>query len=199
MKILLLKHTLLTVVLTSFSFTVSAEWVLKNAESSLNFISIKKITTGEVHSFNRLQGSIKKSGDIKVSVKLSSVDTNIPIRNDRMQQFLFEVTKFPQATASTKIDFKHIEKMKVGDSYTQKVPLKLSLHGHDLNVKSEMRISLLNGNKLLVSTIKPVIVNAGDFALIKGIEKLQELAKLPSISTAVPVSASFIFENNDSK
>jgi len=199
MKIALLKNILLPIALTCFTLTASADWVLKNSESSLNFISIKKLTTGEVHSFKDLQGSVKKNGDVNVSVKLSSVETNIPIRNDRMQQFLFEVTKFPQATASTKIDLKRIEKMKAGDSYTEKFPLKLSLHGHDLNVKAEMRISLLNGKKLLVSTIKPVIVNAADFALVKGLEKLQELAKLPSISTAVPVSASFIFENDNSK
>jgi len=198
MKTALLKNILLTVILTGFTFNASAEWILNNSESNLNFISIKKLTTGEVHSFKELQGSVDKSGNVTVTVKLSSVETNIPIRNDRMQQFLFEVTKFPQATASTKVDFKRVEKMKIGDSFSQKVPLKLALHGQDIEVKAEMRITLLNDNKLLVSTIQPVIVNAGDFSLAKGVEKLQELAKLPSISTAVPVSASFIFENNGS-
>ncbi len=194
----LLKNILLTIALVSFSFNASADWILKNAESSLNVVSIKKLTTGEVHTFSKLEGSVKKTGDVAIAVKLSSIETNIPIRNDRMQQFLFEVVKFPEATVTTKVNYKHIERMKAGDSMLQKVPLKLSLHGHKLDVMAEMRVTLLSGNKLLVSTVKPIIINAGEFALVKGIDKLKELAKLPSISTAIPISASFVFEKKGS-
>jgi len=190
----LLKNILLTTTLVTFSLNASADWVLKNAESSLNVVSIKKLTTGEIHTFSQLKGTVKKTGDVSVAVKLSSIETNIPIRDDRMQQFLFEVVKFPEATVTTRVNYKHIEKMKAGDSMLQKAPLKLSLHGHKLDVMAEMRVTLLSGNKLLVSTVKPVIINASEFALVKGIDKLKELAKLPSISTAIPVSVSFVFE-----
>jgi hypothetical protein len=46
---------------------------------------------------------------------------------------------------------------------------------------------LANGS-LLVNSVKPVIIKAVDFNLVKGIEKLRQLAGLPSISTTVPVS-----------
>jgi hypothetical protein len=40
----------------------------------------------------------------------------------------------------------------------------------------------------LVVSAHPVILNADNYKLAKGIEKLRELASLPSISHAVPVS-----------
>lgn len=195
MKKIRLHNILLAFTLSVFTFSASAEWVLNNAESTLNVISIKKLKVGEVHSFKKLQGSLDNKGNVTLMVSLASVETNIPIRNDRMQQFLFEVPKFSEATVSTKIDIEKIIKMKVGESLIQTLPLELSIHGSKKVVDAEMRITSLVGNKLLVSTIKPMIINASDYALVKGIEKLTELAKLPSISTAVPVTANFIFED----
>jgi len=45
-----------------------------------------------------------------------------------------------------------------------------------------------------VNTIKPIMLDAFDFGLSEGVTKLMEVAKLPSISTAVPVSFSLIFK-----
>ena len=195
MKKIRLHNILLACTLSAFTFSASAEWILNNAESTLNVTSIKKLKVGEVHSFKKLQGSLDDKGNVTLMVNLASVETNIPIRNDRMQQFLFEVPKFSEATVSTKINIEKITKMKVGESLIQTLPLELSIHGSKKVVDAEMRITSLVGNTLLVSTIKPMIINASDYALVKGIEKLTELAKLPSISTAIPVTASFIFEN----
>ena len=49
---------------------------------------------------------------------------------------------------------------------------------------------------LTVATSEPIIVNAADFELGAGIAKLQELAGLDSISTAVPVSARLVFRQD---
>ena len=181
-------------VLNSVAFGASAEWRLNNKESNLNFISIKKTTVAEVHSFKSLNGKIKDNGNVSIIVSLNSVETNIPIRNDRMQQMLFDVVKFPKSSVSTKVNFKRINNMNVGDSYIELLELKLAIHGKVKEVGSEMRITLLKDDKLLVSTIKPIIINLGDFSLIKGVNMLKEVAKLSSISTAVPVTAQLVFE-----
>jgi len=49
-------------------------------------------------------------------------------------------------------------------------------------------VSNLSETKLVVSSMKPIIINAQRFALVDGVKKLQELAGLPSISNAVPLS-----------
>lgn len=189
-----LKKTLFAILLTSIASTASAEWVLKNTESTLNFISVKKSKIAEVHHFKNIAGNVNDNGEVTVSVKLDSVETNIPIRNERMQKFLFEVSQFPLAKVSTQIDNKEIDKLKVGDSFSKKLSFNISIHGQEQVINADMRMTLLAGNKLLVSTIKPTILNLSQFSLIKGIEKLKALAKLPSISSAVPVTVSFIFE-----
>ena len=50
---------------------------------------------------------------------------------------------------------------------------------------------LVNSNKsgdLTLASFTPVIINSGDFGVTEGVKQLQELAGLPSIATAIPVS-----------
>jgi hypothetical protein len=55
-------------------------------------------------------------------------------------------------------------------------------------VAAEVVVTKLNDNTLMLVSAKPLILNVADFALVQGVEKLQELAGLPSISHAVPIS-----------
>ncbi|MFK5949768.1 MAG: YceI family protein [Methylococcales bacterium] len=194
MKALQIKQILLALVLSTTALSATADWTLNNADSSLNFIAIKKLSIGEVHAFNSINGSLKDNGDAKVNVILSSVNTQIPKRDARMKKKLFEITKFPQASVTTKLDIHRINNLKVGESFSQTVELALSIHGQQQEVEANMRVTALANNRLLASTIKPIIINAKDFKLVKGINILRSLAKLSSISTAIPVTADFIFE-----
>jgi polyisoprenoid-binding protein YceI len=194
MKITTLKKTLLTLILSSVAYSATADWNLNNKESTLNFVSTKKLTVGELHTFKNLDGVLKDNGKVSVNVTLASVDTKIPTRDERMKKELFEIVKFPKAMVSTTVDVKAVNTLKAGDTLLQTLTLNLSIHGKQKEVDALMRITALTGNKLLVSTVKPIIINASDFTLVAGIGVLKELAKLSSISTAVPVTASFIFE-----
>ena len=194
MRTSLLKKTLLTFALMGIACNASAEWVLNNAESNINFVSIKKNSVGEIHTFENLSGSLKKSGKAKIIISLSSVETMIPIRNDRMKAMLFEVDQFPESSISTTIDYSQVSKMKWGETLIQPLQFTLSLHGEEKMIEADARVVKLRGNKLLVSTIKPIMIDATDFSLGKGVEKLRKIANLPSISTAVPVMASLVFE-----
>ncbi len=72
-------------------------------------------------------------------------------------------------------------------SHMLKAPLQLSLHGMVKNVDFEAVVVKL-GDKLVVTSAKPIIIKAADYGLEGGIAMLQKLAKLPSIATAVPVN-----------
>jgi len=193
MKISSLRGVLLALSLFSIAYNASAGWVLNNAESKINFISIKKSKVGEVHTFGKMRGAVKDNGDVTVTISLASVETNIPIRNDRMKSMLFEIGRYPESTVSTKVNFTQISKMKTGETLTQPVKLKLSIHGEEKLLDADVRVVKLAGNKILVSTTKPIIVNAADFSLEKGIEMLRKVAKLPSISPVVPVTINLVF------
>jgi len=52
----------------------------------------------------------------------------------------------------------------------------------------------LSDHALWVTLTEPVVLNIEDYALSDGLKMLITLAKLPSISTVVPVTAGLFFE-----
>ncbi|MGJ8692011.1 MAG: YceI family protein [Thalassotalea sp.] len=175
------------------SLSASAEWQLNNKDSQLNFISIKKNSIAEVHHFKKLSGSIDKSGAAKLVIALASVETHIPIRNERMQAALFETSTFAKATFTTTIDVAFLSALTTGDSKELMIAGELDLHGSKQKITSQVLVTKKASGEVQVATIKPIIINAIDYSLIDGINKLQKLAKLPSIALAVPVSFQLTF------
>jgi len=171
-----------------------AQWELVNDESILNYISIKKSKVGEVNGFKTLGGSIESDGNVSVEIDLASVETNIPIRNERMKNMLFEVASFAKANISGVLDLKALSEINVGETYMDSIIVTLSLHGVSNEVVADVRVVKLSKNRILAASVKPIIVNADQYKLLEGVGKLREVANLPSISTAVPVTFSFVFK-----
>jgi len=170
-----------------------AQWTLINDESNVNYVSIKKSQVGEVNSFRSLNGSIDNNGKVLVEIDLGSVETNVPVRDERMKTMLFEVATFSKAMISTALDIKALNDMSIGDTYDASMNISLSLHGVSKEIVADVRVVKLTKNRILAVLLKPVIVNAADFKLSEGIEQLRKIAKLPSISSAVPVTFSLVF------
>lgn len=165
-----------------------ADWQLNNEKSQFNFISTKKNSVAEVHKFKKLTGSINKQGAINFEIDLSSVDSKIDIRNERMKEYLFEVIKYAKASFTGKIDLAVLNKLKLGQSTSIPLTGKLSLHGEQQVITTNVKVIKLAKKELLVVSEEPIIVNAENFKMVEGVLKLQALAGLPSISTAVPIS-----------
>lgn len=163
-------------------------WQLDSKNSSLTFVSIKKGTVAESHSFKEFTGDINNSGLANVTINLSSVDTNIAIRDQRMAEFLFETTTFAQASFSAQLNRADIDAIAIGASQQMSLKGSLNLHGEQQELTLNVMVAKLSADNMLVSTLEPVIIKAEDFALVAGINKLKSLANLPSIAYAVPVS-----------
>lgn len=188
----ILKSITMTAVVMGLSLSslsvYAVDWTVDSAESQLNFISIKKESTAETHHFKYLQGSYNSNGQFVLDIDLTSVDTQIPVRDERMQEYLFEVNTFSTATITANIDADLVDAMGDGTSQHLTVDAHLDLHGVKKPLTLEIIVTRLVGDKLSVVSAQPVVINADDFALASGINKLMELASLPSISHAVPVS-----------
>jgi polyisoprenoid-binding protein YceI len=182
---------LLMVVSSSSAF---AQWELLNDVSSIHYVSVKKSAVAEVNSFTKLTGSVAESGKVSLDIDLSSVETNVGIRNERMKTLFFEIAKFVQANITGAVDLTRVSGLKVGDTYTETIKLNLSLHGISQEIMSDVQVTKLTHDRLLITSLKPVIISAKDYALVKGVEKLRSAANLPSISTAVPVTYSLVFK-----
>ncbi|MBT4599621.1 MAG: YceI family protein, partial [Methylococcales bacterium] len=90
--------------LLGLSSSVMAGYTLNEDSSQINFVSVKKNTVGEVHTFNGLSGSIDDNGQVRITISLDSAETRIPVRNERLKSLFFETSKFPLATAEIAVD-----------------------------------------------------------------------------------------------
>lgn len=172
-----------------------SDWQLDNDTSSLTFISIKKTDTAEVGKFKQLEGKIDKNGNVELKVDLTSVDTNIEIRDSRMQEFLFETANFPAAKITTKVYMEKVNKLAVGKTMLETVTVKFDLHGEQKDITANVLVTRLAEDKLMIVNETALFLKATDFKLVDGIEKLRELAGLPRISQVVPINFVFTFKS----
>ena len=173
--------------------SASAHWELDNNSSTLSFVTVKADHVGEVHTFDQLSGDINDDGSVQITIELASVNTLIDIRNERMQNMLFETNLFPQATILGEIDLDALAAMDAGVSQAISVDFDLAIHGESSSYTVDVLVTRTESG-VLASTVKPIIVMADTHGLVSGVEALREVAGLPSISRAVPVSFNVVFE-----
>ena len=176
------------------SATASAQWTLSNEASTLSFVTVKADHVAEVHTFDELSGAIGEDGSVSIEIALASVNTLVPIRNERMQSMLFETDLFPRATITSQINSDRLANMALGSSEEMGLDFTLELHNQLQTYNATVLVSRQEAG-LLATTLKPIVVNAGSFDLVAGVEALREVAGLPSISRAVPVSFTVVFED----
>jgi len=177
------------------SATVTAQWEIDNESSAINFISIKNDLVAETHSFGSLVGYIGEDGNVELAIDLDSVETMIPIRNERMRELLFETAQYPTANLSAQVDPGILQAASQGGVINTVVQVGLSLHGQDALLEVPVVVVGDNDKSLRVISARPVVVNAGDFGLADGVNALREIAGLKQISTAVPVTLNLVFNH----
>lgn len=179
--------------LVGLSLGAQADWQLEAEDSALFFVSIKSGSVAEIHRFKAMDGRVDKAGKLELVIDLASVDTAIEIRDQRMREHLFNTEQYAQASLTAELNASDYKGLKPGESVRIEPALTLNLHGQGQSLEASLTVTKAVDGSLRVNTRKPVIVNAGDFALTEGVEKLRELAGLPSIAQAVPVTAELVF------
>ena len=170
-----------------------SDWTLDNAASDLRFVTTKNTNVAEVQQFKRLSGELAPGGTVSLTIDLSSVATQIPLRDDRMRTLLFEVAQYPTARFEGKVDMAKVEALDVGGSLDIDVAGKLEIHGKSQDTQAPLRVVRLQGDRLMVGTRAPVLVNAAKYDLAPGLEKLREIMGLPNIIGTVPVNFTLVF------
>ena len=175
------------------STKVSASWRLAESSSELNFISTKNLHISEIHQFSQLTGSVSETGALDIKIDLASVETGIDIRNTRMREKLFLVDKFPEATLHAQLPEK-VMQLKMGHSVTLNIPAKLTIMSTEKALTIAVQVSKTMDGQYIATSAQPILIGAGDFGLASGVELLQQIAGLSSISHSVPVTFNLIFE-----
>ena len=184
-------------VLLPAAFSAQAQWQLDNDASTLSFVTIKADHVGEVHTFDLLTGTIDDEGNAEITIELISINTLIPIRDERMQNLLFETSLFPEANLTAQLDIDQFAELEIGRSAQATISFDLSMRDQSNTYQAEVQVTRLADDGIQATTLKPVIVVANSFDLVSGVEALREVAGLPSISNAVPVNFTVVFHSTD--
>ena len=182
---------LLCLSLLMAAVSAQADWTLVNESSQLNFVSTKASHIAETHTFTELSGQITDDGAAKLVIDLTSVDTGIDIRDQRMQSMLFDVVSFPDARIETRLDLPALETLTAPTTLV--IEAELSLAGQTTPVQGRVLVVPVDRSRVSITTVAPIIVRAPSLGLESGIEALREIAGLPSIGYSVPVTFSLIF------
>jgi len=178
------------------STAVQAGWQLANDNSSLSFLFVKKQNVAEIGMFTKLAGTVDDNGKAELLIDLTSVNTNIEIRDDRMQNFLFETSTHPKAVLTAELDMEKVSQLAVGNLVVQPIVVQLDLHGNTQKIESNVVVTRLTEDRILVVNQSILAVKAAEYNLLKGLEVLRRLAGLPSISPIASVSFIFMFKKN---
>ena len=174
---------------------MASDWQLDNDSSRLSFGSIKKTSVGESHYFSNLKGSVNAAGKAQIQVELSSVQTGIDIRDERLKEHVFKIASWPQATLAMDVDITSLTALKPGEMMVlEDVDTNVSIAGANSEITSSIVVTSLSSTRIMVQPDFIVMLDAEDFNLEAGVEVLRELADLSSVATIVPVSYRFVFE-----
>jgi len=176
-----------------FALPAQAAWQLDGESSRLTFVTTKVTNVAEVNRFRSLRGSVGDDGKVQLRVPLETVDSGIPLRDERLRKQLFAVEQFASADISAQLDIAPLLTLAAGAQMELRLPLTVTLHGQSQSYSSELLVTRLDDRRFQVVTLAPLLLNAEDFGLAAGIEALRQLAGLKTISLAVPVSAVLIF------
>jgi len=169
-------------------------WTLNGDMSNIAFGSVKNEYNGEVHRFSTLSGSVDAQGQVVVSVPLTSVETMIDIRNERMRELVFKNS--PTATVSATVDMVALDKLGVGESMVTETEGTLSLLGQEVAIYSDLFVIRVGEDKVMVTTDGMLMLATDELGVDAAIDQLQDIAGLDSITRVSPVTVRLVFDSD---
>ncbi len=180
-------------VITSSAISAGhSEWKVNTEGSTVYFGSIKKDRFGEVHLFSGISGSIAKDGTVSIDIDLKTIDTNQKSRDSRMIKHVFKSDLV--AKLSAKVNMDDVNAIAVGETGTVPVEGTLTLGGVSVPITTNFFLVHLSDTKVIASTQSMIMLSTARMEMTAGIDKLMELAHLPSIARVSPVTIRLVFE-----
>jgi polyisoprenoid-binding protein YceI len=172
-----------------------AAWRVDSAQSTFSFVTTKapkagSVAVDEVQSFKSVSGTVSDDGSVRFAVDLASVETNVPLRNQRLKDMLFDVANHPEAVFSASTSLDTVKKLHLGQVMDLDLAGQLTIAGQARAVTLPVRIVGLRAGGALVSSRVPVVVKLSDYGLGAGVEALRAVMGLDVLSDSAPVSFS---------
>ena len=160
-------------------------WALSD-ESRISLTSTKNGLVSETHSLAAIKGGVSGEGTVELQFDLRAIETNIPIRNERMQSWLFSDEPVAKLSANVQAALSAKE-----TAFTIDQALTLEANGN--TVMLDVPLTVVREGDAVAKVAGQLVIDVADFGYAPGIEKLREIAGLKSISTEVPVDVKLVF------
>ena len=171
-----------------------ADWKLDKSKSEISFVVTKNALIADNHYFTDFDAYVNNAGEVKLTIEMASVQTNIMKRDKRLKSILFNVAKYPQSFAQLKVRNTYLKSKPPGTQEIIQVSGHLNMLGINQVTNARLLINHLINNKVSVSTVEPILLDANDYDMLPSINTLIKLAGLKTISIKVPVSFNLVFE-----
>ena len=156
--------------------------------SSVYFTTVKLQYVVEPAVFNKVSGSLRKSGDVSLKIPLASLDTKVAIRNMRLQELFFQASRFPHVEINAKIDRDKLHD--IDEVGKMNVAATIKFYGNTKKTNLNLLVAK-NHDSIVVSSLAPTMINANDFGIPAS--NLQKLAAtVGGIPIADTVGVSFV-------
>jgi polyisoprenoid-binding protein YceI len=168
-------------------------WQIHQPSSSITFNTTKSGAAGvggvtETMRFKSFKGGLSSKGQIELTIDLSSVDSGIAIRDERLQNMFWNVAAHPSVSFVGQLSAEDIKNIAAGKaSNAVMVEGQLTMAGQAKPIKAALQV-IPAQHKLYVSTRQPIVINANDFGLNAGVEALRTIVGLNYLSTSAPVT-----------
>lgn len=170
-------------------------WTLDPARSALRFQSVKNETVIESSEFASFSGEIAEDGTATIRIQLDSVDTRLDLRNVRMRFLFFETFQYPEAVVTARLDAARLADLVTVRRKVIPLTYTLDLHGVSREWQTDVAVTLLNNDEVVVSTSTPVALPVAAHDLENGVRKLEEAANVVIVPSAT-ISFDFHFIRN---
>ena len=176
--------------LAGLTALADAPWQLDLTQSELGLTSTKNSQISERHTVRFSSGSVSAEGKARVEVDLGSIETRIPIRNERMQKFLFAAAT--PVLVAVDLEPTMIASLAAGEARSLSTNVVIKANNQEILLPIALSATPVDAAQIRVSGTGELDVGALGYQA--GIEALREIAGLKSISLNVPIDFVLTFQ-----
>ena len=192
----MVRHLLIAATLALTGPAFAGGWSIATDDSKIVFGSIKLDSIGESHQFTGISGGVDARGQAEILIDVTTVDTGIDIRDERMQEYVLRPEIFPKAKLTAKIDLDRLADMVPGETALIPTEATLAFLDREIPMTPTLFVAPLTGDRVLVTTDALIMLSTEDLGIEKGVGALMEIAGLPSITRASPIMARLVFQRD---
>lgn len=173
---------------------VTGVWLLVPSESTISFVGIKNNLIGVPGSFTGMEGGFDVAKrEAWVEVRVGTVHTGDPGRDENLRAHFFDSVKFPAARFAVTGTPSAAELPAVGAELSTTLAGKLLLHGTETPLSVPVRITHAAGNRIRVRNTRPVVLSVTDLGMEEALAVLKAVCGHEAVAGAVPIEIDVVF------